>query len=268
MVKKGTLMDATIVEAQAKRPSLREGRGGSKTDPDARFTRKRGKTHFGYKAHIGVDAGSGLIRKALLTPANVNDTEVADELVSGDEEAVYADKAYGSKQRSEWLKSMKIKDRIMRRANKHHPGAPALGAGAERADIAVARAGGASVRDAEAVVRLRPGAVHGAREERDGVAVQVHGVQPAEGGPARARRRLSAWGGVRLAAEGARKALRTRANGGGTTRHRSPSDPSTACRTPHSNRTAAQETLRKGLRRERGPEAGGVWAARFPPARE
>ena len=124
LVKKGTLMDAMIVEAQAKRPTLREGPGGSKTDPDARFTRKRGKTHFGYKAHIGVDAGSGLIRKALLTPANVNDTEVADALVSGDEEAVYADKAYGSKQRSEWLKSMKIKDRIMRRANKHHPVLP------------------------------------------------------------------------------------------------------------------------------------------------
>ena len=123
-MKKGTLMDATIVEAQAKRPTLREGPGGSKTDPDARFTRKRGKTHFGYKAHIGVDAGSGLIRKALLTPANVNDTEAADALVSGDEEAVYADKAYGSKQRSEWLKSMKIKDRIMRRANKHHPVLP------------------------------------------------------------------------------------------------------------------------------------------------
>ncbi len=42
LVKTGTLMDATIVEAQVKRPSLREGPGGSKTDPDARFTRKRG----------------------------------------------------------------------------------------------------------------------------------------------------------------------------------------------------------------------------------
>ena len=71
-----------------------------------------------------MDAGSGLIRKALLTPANVNDTEVADDLVSGDEEAVYGDKAYGSKRRSEWLRSMKIKDRIMRRADKHHPVLP------------------------------------------------------------------------------------------------------------------------------------------------
>ena len=126
LVKKGTLIDATIVEAQAKRPSLRGRRPGapSETDPDARFTRQRGKTHFGYKAHIGMDADSGLLREALLTPANVNDTEVADALVSGDEAAVYADKAYGSKQRSARLKSMGIKDRIMRRANKHHPVLP------------------------------------------------------------------------------------------------------------------------------------------------
>ena len=125
-VKKGTLLDATIVEAQAKRPSLRGRRPGapSETDPDARFTRQRGVSQFGYKAHVGVDAGSGLIREAVLTPANVNDTEVAEALVRGDEAAVYADKAYGSKQRSAWLKSLGIKDRIMRRADKHHPVLP------------------------------------------------------------------------------------------------------------------------------------------------
>ena len=121
-VKQGTLLDATIVEAQARRPSS-PGQPGtrSETDPDAAWTKKGGQAHFGYKAHIGMDAGSGLIREAVFTPANVNDTEVADELVSGDEAAVYADKAYGTKERSEWLKAMKIKDRTMRRGNKHHP---------------------------------------------------------------------------------------------------------------------------------------------------
>ncbi len=130
----------------------------------------------------------------------MNDTEVADELVSGDEEAVYADKAYGSKERSEGLKSMKIKDRIMRRANKHHPELP-LREQQERADIPAARAGRAGVRDAEAHLRLRAGAVQAAGEERDGVAVQGHGVQPAEGRPAPACRRLTAGGGVRPEAE-------------------------------------------------------------------
>ncbi len=125
LVKQGTLLDATIVEAQARRPSSPEQPGArSKTDPDAAWTRKGGKSHFGYKAHVGLDAGSGLIREAVFTPANVNDTEVADDLVSGDEAAVYADKAYGTKERSEWLKSMRIKDRIMRRGDKHHPVLP------------------------------------------------------------------------------------------------------------------------------------------------
>ena len=124
-VKQGTLLDATIVEAQARRPSSPEHPGAKSTvDPDATWTQKGGRAYFGYKAHIGLDAGSGLIRKAVFTPANVNDTEVANELVSGDEAAVYADKAYGTKERSELLKSLGIKDRIMRRGNKHHPVLP------------------------------------------------------------------------------------------------------------------------------------------------
>lgn len=124
-VKQGTLLDATIVEAQARRPSSSGHRGTRSTvDPDATWTRKGGRSYFGYKAHIGLDGGSGLIREAVFTAANVNDTEVADELVCGDEAAVYADKAYGTKERSAWLKEMGIKDRIMRRGNKHHPELP------------------------------------------------------------------------------------------------------------------------------------------------
>ena len=125
LVKQGTLLDATIVKAQARRPSMEEGPGArSAVDPDAGWTRKGGATHFGYKAHLGVDAGSGLIRKGILTSANVNDTEVADALVSGDEAAVYADKAYESKERRAGLKSRGIKDRIMHRSHKHQRGLP------------------------------------------------------------------------------------------------------------------------------------------------
>ena len=117
MVKSGTLMDATLVESQGSRKSgSAEG-----TDKDAAWTRKGSRSHYGYKMHIGVDEGSGLIRKAVLTPANVNDTEVADELILGDELAVYADRAYDTHRRRQRLKSMGIQDQIMRRANKHHP---------------------------------------------------------------------------------------------------------------------------------------------------
>ena len=117
MVKAGTLMDATLVESQGRRVSKRE----EATDKDAAWARKGGRHYYGYKVHVGVDEGSGLIRKAVLTPANINDTEVADELIMGDEMAVYADRAYDTHERRQGLKSMGIGDRIMKRGNKHHP---------------------------------------------------------------------------------------------------------------------------------------------------
>ena len=63
-VKEGSLMDATLVEAQVKRPPMSAGPGAKSTrDPDADWSRSgRGsRTHFGYKAHIGVDEGTGLV---------------------------------------------------------------------------------------------------------------------------------------------------------------------------------------------------------------
>jgi IS5 family transposase len=59
----------------------------------AGWTRKNGRSRFGYEAHAAVDEGSGLARKAVLTPADVHDSVMGDDLVQGDEEAVYADKA-------------------------------------------------------------------------------------------------------------------------------------------------------------------------------
>ena len=127
ILKKGTLMDATLVEAQVRRPSMSEGRGAkNRLDPDADWTQShRGKrSHFGYKVHVGVDEKSGTIRRAKFTPAKVYESEVADGLVCGDEAAVYADRAYESKIRRKWLKSQGIKDRIMHRSHKHQKGLP------------------------------------------------------------------------------------------------------------------------------------------------
>lgn len=125
IVKRGTLIDATLIEAQAARPGFDQGRAAaSPVDTDANWTRKAGKSHFGYKAHIAVDQHSGLIRKAVLTPASVNDTEVADALILGDERAVYADKAYEQRERRQRLKRLGIKDRIMHRSHKNQAGLP------------------------------------------------------------------------------------------------------------------------------------------------
>lgn len=120
VLKRGTLLDATIVEAQAGKPSIRSGHGAkSAIDPDADWTRKGGKSYFGYKAHLALDEGSGLIRRALLTPARTNESEVADALVLGDECAVYADRAYENKLRRQALRRRGIKDRIMHRNHKN-----------------------------------------------------------------------------------------------------------------------------------------------------
>ncbi|WP_245297136.1 MULTISPECIES: IS5 family transposase [Rhodomicrobium] len=125
IVKRGTLIDATLIEAQAAKPGFDQGRAATSTvDKDADWTRKAGKSHFGYKAHIAVDQHSGLIRKAILTPASVNDSEVADALILGDEGAVYADKAYEQRGRRQRLKGLGIKDRIMHRSHKNQTGLP------------------------------------------------------------------------------------------------------------------------------------------------
>ncbi|HSF95061.1 MAG TPA: IS5 family transposase [Thermohalobaculum sp.] len=120
LVRKGTLMDATLVASQRRAPGREVGAGGRHPDePDADWTRRDGKAFFGYKAHLGVDQGSGLIRRVRLTSAKVYESEVADELISGDERAVYGDRAYELKARRERLKAAGIKDRIMHRRHKH-----------------------------------------------------------------------------------------------------------------------------------------------------
>ncbi len=126
ILRMGTLLDATLVKTQAAPPQT--GAGGrvprESADSDARWTRGRGGLHFGYKAHISVDQESGLIRGAILTPAKVNESEVADDLICGDERAVYADKAYENKHRRRRLKTGGVKDRIMHRSHKNQDGLP------------------------------------------------------------------------------------------------------------------------------------------------
>jgi transposase, IS5 family len=127
MLKRGTLIDATVVEAAAARPAPTE-EPAERIDPDAAFLKRQGKpgVSYGYKAHVAVDEGSLLVRAAKMTPANVAETMVADELIHStrDAAAVYADKAYDTKARREQLAQMGIADHIMHRPNKHHPVLP------------------------------------------------------------------------------------------------------------------------------------------------
>lgn len=92
LVKRGTLIDATLMQAAARRPRMQEEKV-SKTYPDARFganDERRRYHEFGYKAHIGMDAGTGLVRRCVLTPADRQEIAVADALIAGDEGEVWA----------------------------------------------------------------------------------------------------------------------------------------------------------------------------------
>jgi len=123
VVKSGTLIDASLVQAAA---DVRKGEDGGKVtkDPEAGFAQAKGKAFYGYKMHIGVDRDSGLVRRTLLTPANVHESTVADSVICGDEAMVYADKGYDSRARRQALAEAGIADGVMyaRRPGPKNPG--------------------------------------------------------------------------------------------------------------------------------------------------
>lgn len=131
IVRQGTLIDASLVTAQSRPPTppadLEAGASRlvkSEREPDADWTRRGSRRVFGYKVHLAVDKGSGLVRRMMLTGASVNDTVPADDLMLGDEKEVWADKAYDSHARRARLKALRVKNRICRRGNKHHDPSP------------------------------------------------------------------------------------------------------------------------------------------------
>jgi IS5 family transposase len=130
VLKTGTLVDATLIRSAMRPPpsgsTPTDQESRSLQDPDANWTRRgpRRSLFFGYKAHVGVDQGSGLVRSRVLTPAKVYESQVADDLIVGDEKAVYADKAYEKQARRQALKARGVKDRIQHRRNKHQKALP------------------------------------------------------------------------------------------------------------------------------------------------
>lgn len=89
MLKTGTVVDATLIAA----PSSTKNISGER-DPEMHQTKKGNQWHFGMKAHIGVDADSGLVHTVIGTPAHVNDVTQGHGLLHGDEQVVFADAGY------------------------------------------------------------------------------------------------------------------------------------------------------------------------------
>jgi IS5 family transposase len=89
LLKSGTVVDATLIAA----PSSTKNSSGER-DPEMHQTKKGNQWYFGMKAHIGVDADSGLVHSVVGTAANVNDVTQASALVHGEETDVFADAGY------------------------------------------------------------------------------------------------------------------------------------------------------------------------------
>ena len=83
------MVDATLIAA----PSSTKNASGER-DPEMHQTKKGNQWYFGMKAHIGVDAESGLVHTVRGTAANVNDVVEANSLLHGQETDVFADAGY------------------------------------------------------------------------------------------------------------------------------------------------------------------------------
>lgn len=89
MMREGTIVDATLIAAP---PSTKNKDG--KRDPEMHLSKKGNDWHFGMKAHVGVDATSGLVHTVIGTAGNVADVTQAHALLHGDETAVLGDAGY------------------------------------------------------------------------------------------------------------------------------------------------------------------------------
>jgi IS5 family transposase len=99
MMKGGTVIDATIIEAP---PSTKNE--ARERDPEMHQAKKGNEWHFGMKAHIGVDAGTGYTHSLSTTAANVADIEETHRLIRDDDDAAWMDAGYvGIEKREEIL---------------------------------------------------------------------------------------------------------------------------------------------------------------------
>ncbi len=89
LMRAGTIVDATIIAAPPSTKNKDQTR-----DPGMHQTKKGNQWHFGMKAHIAVDADSGLVLTVIGTAANVNDVTQANALLHGQEVDAYGDAGY------------------------------------------------------------------------------------------------------------------------------------------------------------------------------
>lgn len=135
--RKGQIIDASLIpaprqrnnreeNAQIKRAEVpvewKEAKRRQK-DTDARWTKRNGTNHYGYKNHINVDAKHKLIRAYSVTDAAVHESKVFEQLLDGGNSSaeVYADSAYRSEESCGLLTKLGFRQRIQRKGCKNRP---------------------------------------------------------------------------------------------------------------------------------------------------
>ena len=98
MLRQGVIIDATIISA----PCSVKNKSGQR-DPEMHQTRKGNQWYFGMKAHIAVDAATGLTEKVITTAANEHDLNMAEKLITEPVGGVFADAGYRGAEKRESL---------------------------------------------------------------------------------------------------------------------------------------------------------------------
>ena len=114
LLKSGTIVDATIIEA----PTSTKNAEGER-DPEMHQTQKGKGWHFGMKAHVGTDK-RGIVHSLVTTAANVHDQKPMHQLLHGQERVVYGDQMYWNQEHRKSARASGVRYCINRR--KSHAG--------------------------------------------------------------------------------------------------------------------------------------------------
>ncbi|MDH5750679.1 MAG: IS5 family transposase [Rhodospirillales bacterium] len=138
--RKGSLIDASIVEVPRQRNSREENRivkdGGippewpenqarmAQKDVDARWTKKNGVSYFGYKNHVRVDRKGKFVTEYTVTSASVHDSRAARAVLeghSGEDGPVHGDSAYDTPEIRSLLERRGVRHRFCQKGYRNKP---------------------------------------------------------------------------------------------------------------------------------------------------
>lgn len=113
LLSEGTIVDASIISA----PSSTKNQD-RKRDPDMKSTKKGNQWYFGMKVHVGTDK-QGRAHSVAVTDAGVHDSQVMDDLIHGEEQEIYGDKAYADDDHKQQHESEGVTWRVSRKAKRN-----------------------------------------------------------------------------------------------------------------------------------------------------